>query len=273
MTTLRWAGRREATRGGSARSVRSAAKRRESGGVRRAIEPAGRRPLRRQYGYEHRRSTCDGVVRRNGVRPTASSASRWTLRACWADVGREPRSRSRTECGRADPRRRSLLAVRPHFRRRAQWPAHAYKVYVLCEPTGAPAGTSIETARRVLPLEALPELSFKTPAEHLERVLAIARIRRSAPRSTDAEQLRRRTAMPRERAIGELGRARQEPRDPASGRGNGHASSATATAASRAAAPGTVDRVDIAYRSAGVRSRRRRPPSCEPIDATTTPSP
>ena len=62
------------------------------------------------------------------------------------------------------------------FRGRLRWPAHVYKLYVLCEPLGGvPAPDGLETeAAEYFPLDALPELSLKTPPEQLERALAVA---------------------------------------------------------------------------------------------------
>ena len=62
------------------------------------------------------------------------------------------------------------------FRGRARWPAHAYKLYLLCEPGGgSPAGDGVETeAAAYFDLEELPALSVKTPAEQLASVLALA---------------------------------------------------------------------------------------------------
>jgi ADP-ribose pyrophosphatase YjhB (NUDIX family) len=62
------------------------------------------------------------------------------------------------------------------FRGRLRWPAHVYKLYVQCEPLGGtPTPDGVETeAAGYFPLDALPPLSAKTPAEQLARALAVA---------------------------------------------------------------------------------------------------
>jgi ADP-ribose pyrophosphatase YjhB (NUDIX family) len=62
------------------------------------------------------------------------------------------------------------------FRERPRWPAHVYKLYVECVVVGGePAGDGVETAEAsFFPVGGLPELSAKTPADHLERVLGAA---------------------------------------------------------------------------------------------------
>lgn len=71
---------------------------------------------------------------------------------------------------------RVLAVYDRDFRGRARWPAHAYRLYVLCDLVdGVPVGDGLETeeAGWFAP-DALPELSFKTPADHLARVLELA---------------------------------------------------------------------------------------------------
>lgn len=135
-----------------------------------------------EYGYGTPKIDMRGVVLTDKrvllVRELGETS--WTLPGGWADVGESPASavekEVREEAGITARAVRVLAVYDRDFRGRAQWPAHAYKVYVLCEPEpGAPAGDGLETdAAGYFEPDALPELSFKTPAEHLERVLAIA---------------------------------------------------------------------------------------------------
>jgi hypothetical protein len=75
-----------------------------------------------------------------------------------------------------------VRAVRPlgvfdrDFRGRLRWPAHVYKLYLLCELLGGePVADGLETdAAEFFALETLPTLSLKTPGDQLERALAVA---------------------------------------------------------------------------------------------------
>ena len=62
------------------------------------------------------------------------------------------------------------------FRGRVRWPAHVYKLYILCERVaGEPVADGLETEEAAfVALDALPHLSLKTPPEQLERALAVA---------------------------------------------------------------------------------------------------
>lgn len=55
------------------------------------------------------------------------------------------------------------------FRGLMRWPAHAYKLYLPCESLGGtPAADGVETEEaRYFPLDRLPPLSEKTPADQL----------------------------------------------------------------------------------------------------------
>jgi ADP-ribose pyrophosphatase YjhB (NUDIX family) len=104
----------------------------------------------------------------------------WTLPGGWADVGQTPsqavEKEVREEAG-VDARAVRVLGVFDRdFRGRAQWPAHVYKLYVLCEHvSGEPVADRLETEEAAFfPLDALPELSAKTPAQHLADALAVA---------------------------------------------------------------------------------------------------
>ncbi|HEY7344491.1 MAG TPA: NUDIX hydrolase N-terminal domain-containing protein [Gaiella sp.] len=104
----------------------------------------------------------------------------WCLPGGWADVGETP-SRAvekevAEEAGLTVRAARLLGVFDRDFRGRLRWPAHVYKLYVLCEPLdGTPAPDGLETeAAEYFPVHALPELSLKTPPEQLERALAVA---------------------------------------------------------------------------------------------------
>jgi len=107
-------------------------------------------------------------------------ASGWTLPGGWADVGETPRQavekEVREEAGIVVRAVRLLGVYDRDFRGRPQWPAHVYKLYVLCAYVeGAPAGDGLETEEAAFFAEdKLPELSPKTPLEHLRSVLAAA---------------------------------------------------------------------------------------------------
>jgi ADP-ribose pyrophosphatase YjhB (NUDIX family) len=105
----------------------------------------------------------------------------WCLPGGWADVGETPSRAVEKEVGEeagVTVRAARLLGVFDRdFRGRLRWPAHVYKLYVLCEPFGGtPAPDGLETeAAAYFPLDALPPLSAKTPADQLARALAVAR--------------------------------------------------------------------------------------------------
>jgi ADP-ribose pyrophosphatase YjhB (NUDIX family) len=105
----------------------------------------------------------------------------WCLPGGWADVGETPSKAVEKEvveeAGLTVRAVRLLGVFDRDFRGRLRWPAHVYKLYVLCEPlAGTPSPDGLETeAAEYFPLDALPELSPKTPSEQLERALAVAR--------------------------------------------------------------------------------------------------
>jgi ADP-ribose pyrophosphatase YjhB (NUDIX family) len=109
------------------------------------------------------------------------AAEGWCLPGGWADVGETPSRAVEKEVG--EEAGVDVRAVRPlgifdrDFRGRLRWPAHVYKLYVLCERLGGepPVADGLETeAAAFFPLDALPPLSPKTPAEQLARALAVA---------------------------------------------------------------------------------------------------
>ena len=104
----------------------------------------------------------------------------WCLPGGWADVGETP-SRAvekevAEEAGVSVRAERVLGVFDRDFRGRLRWPAHVYKLYLLCEPLGGtPAADGVETEEaRYFPLDALPPLSPKTPADQLTRALFVA---------------------------------------------------------------------------------------------------
>lgn len=135
-----------------------------------------------EWGYATPKVDVRGVVVEAGrvllVREVGES--RWTLPGGWADVGETPRQavekEVREEAGVAVRALRILGVYDRDFRGRAQWPAHVYKLYVLCEPVGgSPAGDGIETEEAAFfAADELPPLSVKTPAQHLRDTLAVA---------------------------------------------------------------------------------------------------
>ena len=104
----------------------------------------------------------------------------WCLPGGWADVGETPSRAVVKEVGEeagVSVRAIRLLGVFDRdFRGRVRWPAHVYKLYLLCEALGgAPAADGVETEEaRYFPLGGLPPLSEKTPADQLARALAVA---------------------------------------------------------------------------------------------------
>jgi len=136
-----------------------------------------------EYGYGTPKVDVRGVVVDDGrlllVREVGDT--RWTLPGGWADVGHSPASavekEVREEAGIESVAVRVLAVLDRDFRGRARFPAHAYKLYVQCRLTGAaaPRGDGLETeSAAFFPVAGLPELSVKSPLEHVERVLPIA---------------------------------------------------------------------------------------------------
>ena len=135
-----------------------------------------------EYGYATPKVDMRGVVLSEGgvllVREVGETG--WTLPGGWADVGESPRraveKEVKEEAGVVACATRLLAVYDRDFRGRARWPAHAYRLYVLCDLVeGTPTGDGLETEdARWFDLTSLPELSFKTPADHLENVLRLA---------------------------------------------------------------------------------------------------
>ena len=113
------------------------------------------------------------------VRETGSDG--WCLPGGWADVGETPSQAVEKEVGEeagVAVRAARLLGVFDRdFRGRLRWPAHVYKLYVLCEPLGGmPVADGLETeAAAYFSLDELPQLSVKTPPDQLSRALVVAR--------------------------------------------------------------------------------------------------
>lgn len=122
------------------------------------------------------------------VRETGSEA--WCLPGGWADVGEKPSEavakEVREEAGLEVRAVRLLGVFDRDFRGRLRWPAHVYKLFVLCERVaGEPLADGLETEDAAFfALGSLPPLSMKTAPEHLERALEVARDA-SAPTAFD----------------------------------------------------------------------------------------
>ncbi len=133
-----------------------------------------------EYGYATPKVDVRGVVLEADrlLLVRESGETRWTLPGGWADVGETPgravEKEVRQEAGLEVSAARVLAVFDRDFRGRTQWPAHVYKLYVRCELLGGePAGDGLETEEAAFfAVDELPELSPKTPSEHLGRVLA-----------------------------------------------------------------------------------------------------
>jgi ADP-ribose pyrophosphatase YjhB (NUDIX family) len=105
---------------------------------------------------------------------------KWTLPGGWAEVGETP-SRAvekevRQEAGFTVRASRLLAVLNRDVRGRPRFPFHGWKVYLLCEELSVGEPDGIETdAVGFFAADALPELSFRMPPGHLERVLAHVR--------------------------------------------------------------------------------------------------
>jgi ADP-ribose pyrophosphatase YjhB (NUDIX family) len=135
-----------------------------------------------ETGYRTPKVDVRGVVLDAGrlllVREPTSEG--WCLPGGWADVGETPSravAKEVAEEAGIEVRAVRLLGVFDRdFRGRVRWPAHVYKLYILCERVaGEPVADGLETEEAAfLALDALPRLSLKTPPEQLERALAVA---------------------------------------------------------------------------------------------------
>lgn len=136
-----------------------------------------------ESGYRTPKVDVRGVVVDGGrlLLVRESGRTEWCLPGGWADVGETPSEavtkEVREEAGLTVRAVRVLGVFDRDFRGRAQWPAHVYKLYVLCERAGGePAPDGLETEEAAFfPLDDLPPLSEKTPSEQLERAVAAAR--------------------------------------------------------------------------------------------------
>jgi ADP-ribose pyrophosphatase YjhB (NUDIX family) len=120
-----------------------------------------------------------GVVVRDGrvllVRGTDDG--RWTLPGGWAEVGETPseavEKEVRQEAGFEVRATRLLGILNRDVRDRPRFPFHGWKVYVLCEELAEGEPDGIETdAVGFFGEDELPELSYRMPPGHLERVFA-----------------------------------------------------------------------------------------------------
>lgn len=100
----------------------------------------------------------------------------WTLPGGWAEVGEKPSRAAEKELGEESGYRGRAVKLIGLYERdvrgKARWPFYAYKVYFLCElddvePEPVQASEIIEAG--FFAEDALPELSRRTPPEHLAR--------------------------------------------------------------------------------------------------------
>jgi ADP-ribose pyrophosphatase YjhB (NUDIX family) len=103
----------------------------------------------------------------------------WTLPGGWAEVGEKPSRAVEKELSEESGHRGRAVKLiglyERDVRRKARWPFYAYKVYFLCElddvePAPVQASEIIEAG--FFAEDALPELSRRTPPEHLARAFA-----------------------------------------------------------------------------------------------------
>jgi ADP-ribose pyrophosphatase YjhB (NUDIX family) len=148
-----------------------------------ALGPDEPEELARRFAQEPGHATpkldVRGVVVRDGrvlfVRGTDDG--KWTLPGGWAEVGETPsvavEKEVRQEAG-YEVRATKLLAVlNRDARGRTRFPYHGWKLYFLCEELAEGEPDGIETdAVEFFAEDALPELSFRLPPAHLERVFA-----------------------------------------------------------------------------------------------------
>jgi len=101
----------------------------------------------------------------------------WTLPGGWAEVGESPaqavEKEVREEAGFEVRAERVLAVLDQDLRDRPRFPFHGWKLYVLCRELreGRPDGVETDAAA-FFAEAAVPELSARTPAEHLARVFA-----------------------------------------------------------------------------------------------------
>jgi ADP-ribose pyrophosphatase YjhB (NUDIX family) len=105
---------------------------------------------------------------------------RWTLPGGWAEVGEKPSEAVEKEVLQEagfQVRASGLLAVlNRDVRHRPRFPFHGWKLYFRCEEVAEVGGDGIETdAYGFFAEDALPELSHRTPPEHLARMFAHVR--------------------------------------------------------------------------------------------------
>ena len=135
-----------------------------------------------EYGYATPKVDVRGVVldERGLLLVREVEETRWTLPGGWADVGETPATAVEKEvvqeAGLTVAAERVLGIFDRDFRGRSRWPAHVYKVYVQCRHvSGDPAPDGLETVEvAFFAVDALPELSVKTPDHHLALVLETA---------------------------------------------------------------------------------------------------
>jgi ADP-ribose pyrophosphatase YjhB (NUDIX family) len=106
---------------------------------------------------------------------------RWTLPGGWAEVGESPRTavekELREESGFRGRAVKLFAAHTRDVRHRPRWPFYAWKLYFLCsleEGDPAPPQASEIVEVGFFARDDLPELSFRTPEEHLREAFAHA---------------------------------------------------------------------------------------------------
>jgi ADP-ribose pyrophosphatase YjhB (NUDIX family) len=105
---------------------------------------------------------------------------RWTLPGGWAEVGETPSAavekEVRQEAGLTVRAARLLAVLNRDVRDRPRFAFHGWKVYFLCDVLAEGEPDGIETdAVGWFAEDALPELSFRMPPGHLERIFAHVR--------------------------------------------------------------------------------------------------
>ena len=140
--------------------------------------------LSRDAGYATPKVDMRGVVFREGklLLVQEKSDGGWSLPGGWADIGESPAENVvreiREESG-FETRAEKILAVydRAKHPHEPQFPAHIYKIYILCELIGGTATPSVETdAARFFGEDELPPLSVTRVTEwQLRRLFELYR--------------------------------------------------------------------------------------------------
>ena len=128
----------------------------------------------REAGHATPKLDVRGVIERDGavllVRGTDDGA--WTLPGGWVEVGETPRQAVEKEvlqeAGHTVRAAKLLAVLNRDARGRRRFGYHGWKVYFLCDVLAEGEPDGIETdAVGFFAEDALPELSFRLPPEHL----------------------------------------------------------------------------------------------------------